>query len=198
MGYVTVAQTVERLEVIKNSKFLALVTPLKNVDEVEGLLEEICSRTPDASHHCFAYKVSSAMRFSDDGEPGGTAGRPMLEVLDKRGLDHVLGVVSRTFGGTKLGAGGLVRAYSGSLAKALDEAGTRQVKDRVTVTLEIPFSEMDSVHRLLDDWAELRKRDPEYSAAGTQLTVSLPEDDLAKFRGELEGLTRGQVKWLKK
>ena len=196
MGYVTVGKTVERLEVIKNSKFLALVTPLKSVEEVEGLLEEIRSRTPDASHHCFAYKVGDAVRFSDDGEPGGTAGRPMLEVLDKRGLDHVLGVVSRTFGGTKLGSGGLVRAYSGSLAKALDEAGTRQVKDRVTVTLEIPFAEMDSVHRLLDEWTELRKREPEYSAAGTQLTVSLVEDDLEAFKKELEGLTRGQVKWL--
>ena len=196
MGYVTVARTAERLEVVKNSKFLALVTPLKNVDEVEGLLETVRSRTPDASHHCFAYKVGDAVRFSDDGEPGGTAGRPMLEVLDKRGLDHVLGVVSRTFGGTKLGAGGLVRAYSGCLAKALDEAGTRQVKDRVTVTFQVPFAEMDSVHRLLDDWAELRKNDPEYSAAGTQLTVSLVESDLARFKKELEGLTRGQVKWL--
>ena len=196
MGYITVRKTVERLEVVKNSKFLTLVTPLKSVDEVESLLAETRSRTPDASHHCFAYKVGEAVRFSDDGEPGGTAGRPLLEVLDKRGLDHVLGVVSRTFGGTKLGAGGLVRAYSGSLAKALDEAGTHQVKDRVTVTFEVPFAEMDSVHRLLDDWAELRKREPEYSAAGTQLTVSLVEDDLAKLKQELEGLTRGQVKWL--
>ena len=88
---------------------------------------------------------------------GETAGRPMLEVLNKRGLEHVLAVVTRYFGGTKLGAGGLVRAYSGSLAKALDEAGTYQVKDRCKLAFEVPFAAMDSVHRLLDDWPELSK-----------------------------------------
>ena len=196
MGYLTVAKEHERLEEIKGSRFYAFVTPLKTFDDVDAYLNAVRGRYADASHHCFAFKFDEYVRFSDDGEPGGTAGRPMLEVLNKRGLEHVLAVVTRYFGGTKLGAGGLVRAYSGSLAKALDEAGTYQVKDRCNVTFEVPFTAMDSVHRLLDDWAELVKGEPDFTAQGMVLAVNLLEADLESLKSELVAVTRGDVRYL--
>lgn len=121
MPYLSVAKTHVREEVVKGSSFLALVTRVKGVDDALAKLAEVRARHPDATHNCWAYRIGAELRFSDDGEPGGTAGRPMLEVLQKRDLDFVLAVVTRYYGGTKLGAGGLVRAYGGSLAKALDE-----------------------------------------------------------------------------
>jgi uncharacterized YigZ family protein len=117
VGYLTVAKTFERTEEVKGSSFIAFVTIVESLDEVETQLQTVRTKYEDASHHCYAYKLGQAMKFSDDGEPGGTAGRPMLGVLTKRNLDHVLAVVTRYFGGTKLGAGGLVRAYSVHLLK---------------------------------------------------------------------------------
>ena len=136
------------------------------------------------------------MRFNDDGEPGGTAGRPILEVLAKRELERSLAVVTRYFGGTKLGAGGLVRAYSGSVAKALDEAGIVEIKDKSVKRFEVPFENVDTVHRLLDDWAGLVKDDLTYSAVGAELQVTLLAEEVDILESRLSELTRGQVKWL--
>lgn len=196
MAFLTVAKEHERLEEIKGSRFYAFVTPLKSFAAVESHLELVRARYPDASHHCYAYKFDEHVRFSDDGEPGGTAGRPMLEVFNKRDLEHVLGVVTRYFGGTKLGAGGLVRAYSGSLAKALDEAGTYLVKDRCKLSFEVPFTAMDSVHRLLDEWSELGKSEPDFTAQGMVLEVDLLETDQESLKKQLVTLTRGDVRFL--
>jgi putative IMPACT (imprinted ancient) family translation regulator len=159
-------------------------------------LRRIRQDYPDANHHCFAYKLGSAVRFSDDGEPGGTAGRPMLEVLTKRNLDYVLAVVTRYFGGTKLGAGGLVRAYSGALARALDEAGVMQVRDRLTLVVDVPFAEMSTAHWFIDGFNGVQKEKLEYLEQGMILKVSLFADDEADFKSELKALTRGKVKYL--
>jgi uncharacterized YigZ family protein len=165
------------------------------LDEVEAHLQSIRTKHEDASHHCYAYKLGNAVRFSDDGEPSGTAGRPMLEVLQKRNLDHVLAVVTRYFGGTKLGAGGLVRAYSGSLAKALDEAGVLEIRDRVTLVADVPFAVMDSVHRFAESFDGLKREGLEYTVTGMKLSVSLFAEDEAAFRNTVKELTRGQVVW---
>ena len=131
------------------------------------------------------------MRFSDDGEPGGTAGRPMLEVLQKRELDFVLAVVTRYYGGTKLGAGGLVRAYSGGLAKALDEADVLEVRETVSRTVNAPFAELGAVHRLLDGWAGLRKGETDYTAEGLRLAVVFFAADQTLLSDALREVTRG-------
>ena len=135
MPYRTVTRTHAREEVVKGSSFIAFVTPVQSVDDALTKLNEVRTEHAEATHNPFAYRVGPEMRFSDDGEPGGTAGRPLLEVLQKRDLDFVLAVVTRYYGGTKLGAGGLVRAYGGSLAKALDEAGVVTVRETVTRTV---------------------------------------------------------------
>jgi uncharacterized YigZ family protein len=196
MAYQSVAKTHQHTESIKGSSFIAFVTTVQTLAEVEAHLKQIRQSHPNANHHCFAYKLGSVVRFSDDGEPGGTAGRPMLEVLSKRNLDYVLAVVTRYFGGTKLGAGGLVRAYSGALAKALDEAGLVQVRDRLNLTLDVPFTEMSTAHRFIDNFVGVQKEKLEYSEQGMILRVKLFAEDEAAFKSELKELSRGKIKYL--
>ena len=193
MPYYTVARVHAREEVVKGSSFIAFVTRVGTVAAALSELNEVRARHAEATHNCWAYRIGAELRFSDDGEPGGTAGRPMLEVLQKRELDHVLAVVTRYYGGVKLGAGGLVRAYSGSLAKALDEAGVTKVRETVSRTVSAPFSELDAVHRLLGGWAGLKKGEPAYSASGLSLAVILFADDERPLTDALTEATRGEA-----
>ena len=192
-SYFTVARETELEEVVKGSRFIGFVSSVQNVDAASVKLEEVRATYPDATHHPWAYLIGSEMRSSDDGEPGGTAGRPMLETLQKRELDRVIGVVTRYYGGTKLGAGGLVRAYGGTLAKTLDVAGVAQVKPTVTLLVNVPFAEMDVVHRLLDDWRGLRKGEAGYTAQGLRLEITLFAEDGERLARALTEATRGQV-----
>lgn len=193
MPYLTVAKTHVREEIVKGSRFIAFVARVREVDDALAQLGGVRSQHTEATHNCWAYRASPELRFSDDGEPGGTAGRPMLEVLQKRDLDFVLAVVTRYYGGTKLGAGGLVRAYSGSLAKALDEAGVLVVRETVTRTVTAPFSELDAVHRLLDGWTGLGKGEPDYTAEGLRLSVTLFAADETPLGVALSEATRGEA-----
>lgn len=191
MPYSTVSRTLTRAEVVKGSSFVAFVTPVKDVDDALTRLGNVRTAHAEATHNPFAYRVGPDTKFSDDGEPGGTAGRPLLEVLQKRDLDHVLAVVTRYYGGVKLGAGGLVRAYGGALARALDEAGVVTVRETVARTVSVPFAEMDAVHRLLSGWAGLHKGEVEYTAAGLELSVTLFAADEALLADALTEATRG-------
>lgn len=189
--YFTVANETEFEEMIKGSRFIGFVSSVQSVEAALAKLEEVRAIYADATHHPWAYLIGADMRFSDDGEPGGTAGRPMLETLQKRELDRVLGVVTRSYGGTKLGAGGLVRAYSGTLAKTLDAAGVAHVKPTVTRSISVPFAEMDTVHRLLDTWRGLRKEDAAYTVQGVKLTVTFFAEDETRLSEVLSEATRG-------
>lgn len=124
-GYTTIDGQAESLLVIHKSRFLGLVQNVQTVEAANETLERIRKQYWDASHNCFAYiigKENPVMKASDDGEPSGTAGMPMLEVLKKNGLTDVLAISTRYFGGVKLGAGGLVRAYSSSVSETLKQA----------------------------------------------------------------------------
>lgn len=191
MPYSSVAKTHVREEVVKGSRFIAFVARVKDVDDALTELDAVRARHADATHNPWAYRIGAELRFSDDGEPGGTAGRPMLEVLQKRELSFVLAVVTRYYGGTKLGAGGLVRAYSGCLAKALDEAGVVVVRETVIRTVAAPFSDLDAVHRLLDGWPGLKKGEADYTADGLSLSVTLFTDDEGALIDALTETTRG-------
>src|SRR5690625_7930527 len=107
MDHVSIPSFSEHLETVKGSRFIAWVAPAATEEEAQQLLDRARAQHPDATHHCSAWRIGETVRFSDDGEPGGTAGRPMLEVLLKRDLMNVAAVVVRYFGGTRLGAGGL-------------------------------------------------------------------------------------------
>lgn len=108
--------------IIKKSRFITGLYPCLNIEQAKLYLGQHQQHYPDASHHCYAYIIGPQERANDNGEPSQTAGMPMLNVLKRQGLDNILAITTRYFGGIKLGAGGLVRAYSDSVAKALLEA----------------------------------------------------------------------------
>jgi uncharacterized YigZ family protein len=124
----------------RGSRFLAWVFHAPDADAFESRLAELYVEHAKARHHCWAWQIGKAYRFNDDGEPGGTAGRPMLQVLEGSELEDVAAICVRYFGGVKLGTGGLARAYSGATAIALQEAGVRKLEARSTMKLEMPFS----------------------------------------------------------
>ena len=118
-SYKTVEKATEARTEVRRSLFIASVSPAATAEEADTFVASVRAKYPDATHNCYAYIAGAenpSVRFSDDGEPGGTAGQPMLEVLKKRGLTAVAVVVTRYFGGIKLGAGGLVSAYTDSVA----------------------------------------------------------------------------------
>lgn len=105
--------------IVKGSRFICFLYNVEDSDDVENHLDYLSKRYKDATHICFAYRLSNSEKYSDDGEPSGTAGFPMMSVLKKNNISNVLAVVVRYFGGTKLGAGGLIRAYSKSVSETI-------------------------------------------------------------------------------
>lgn len=193
MDYETVAGFREYEENIRGSRFIGWVAPAGDEAEAQALLERARSEHPAATHHCWAWRIGEAVRFSDDGEPGGTAGRPMLEVLLKRDLHNVMTIVIRYFGGTRLGAGGLVRAYSGTVAKTLDAAGTRQVLQQAELRLGVPFPLMDTVLRFTDDHPSAVVEEQDYTADGLELSLRMPGGEAARFAEEVQDLCNGAL-----
>lgn len=138
--YKTVAKKSETEIIINKSRFIGRAFPIETEDEAKEILAGLKKQHYDATHNCFAYVIlNGAARYSDDGEPGGTAGLPMMEVLTSRGLSNVLCVVTRYFGGVLLGAGGLVRAYSKSTAEAVAQAGEVLVTPGSVIKMEIAY-----------------------------------------------------------
>lgn len=126
-NYKAVSGRAEREMIVSRSRFIAQVSSIKDAADAVAFIAEVKKKYPDATHHCYAYiadELGNEQRFSDDGEPQGTAGLPMLEVLKKRALFKTAGIVTRYFGGVKLGANGLVSAYTQSLSDVLDSAKT--------------------------------------------------------------------------
>ncbi len=125
----------------RGSKFLAYLFPIESEDDVKFRLEEVKKAHPKARHHCYAYRLEadgSVFRYHDDGEPSGTAGKPILGQFIKSDLTNIVGIVVRYFGGTKLGTGGLIKAYRGSIASAIGNSTIRtfHLKQRVKITFE--------------------------------------------------------------
>ena len=118
----TIAKPFQTSIDIKKSQFICRLFPAQNEMEAKEIIREISEKYKDATHNCTAYVVSDGEGFDDDGEPGGTAGRPMLNVLKKNEMENIVAIVTRYFGGIKLGAGGLVRAYSKSVLETLSVA----------------------------------------------------------------------------
>ena len=132
----TIAKAVQSEINVKKSQFICHLFPTKNKRESKEIILKVNEQYNDATHNCTAYIVSDGEGFDDDGEPGGTAGKPMINVLRKNELHNVTAVVTRYFGGIKLGAGGLVRAYSKSVLEAINEAEILEVDDVYTLVFE--------------------------------------------------------------
>lgn len=160
----------------KGSRFLAWIGPAADEDAAKVALDGLARRYPDASHHCWAWRVGSPPRerSSDAGEPSGTAGVPILQVLRGAGLSDVLAVVVRWFGGTKLGKGGLARAYAGAAREALAALPVVRRVPTVRIAVEVPYERVGAVKRLIHP-PEVELESEEYGAAA-RLALVVHED----------------------
>ena len=137
--------------IIKNSKFITLLFKIKSKNDVSDILDNIKKAYPKATHYCYAYVVDYSKKSSDDGEPGGTAGMPILNVLEKEKITNILAIVVRYFGGIKLGAGGLVRAYSSSVRDTLKKADKILLIEGVQIKITIPYDRQNELNYILKD-----------------------------------------------
>ena len=136
--------------IINKSEFITLLYKVESIDEVNSILNETNKKYRDATHCCYAYILESNHKCSDDGEPSGTAGLPMLDVLKKNKLDHILCIVVRYFGGIKLGAGGLLRAYVSSLTEALDKTEVIEAKIGTRIKFMVSYDRQKEIDKLLN------------------------------------------------
>jgi len=176
---------------IKHSRFLGMAGPARDEAQVQAILAEARLAHPDASTHCFAYRLGpdgAQGRFSDGGEPGGTAGRPMMEVLIREALVDVLVVVTRYFGGTLLGAGGLARAFGQTAAAAIHAATAVAMQPHTVLRITVAYGQLGALERALLA-AGLRQDGAQYTDAVT-VTVPVPtgtEGQMAAIVADLSG-----------
>jgi uncharacterized YigZ family protein len=194
----TLAAPIVRELVVKKSRFIARIAPVHSVDEAEAVIAAVRRQYWDARHNCTAMVTGLAgdqARSSDDGEPSGTAGMPMLEVLRRRGLTDVVAVVTRYFGGVKLGAGGLIRAYSTAVSEALDEAALLHRRELLEARVEAPHGEAGRIDNALRDWAAAHGSpfgDVAYGASAS-FTLWIPSADRDALVDDVAALSAGAL-----
>ncbi|MBJ7573710.1 YigZ family protein [Luteimonas sp. MC1828] len=176
---------------VRHSRFLAHAAPVESADEAVAFMAAVS--VLDATHNCWAWRIGAGYRSSDDGEPAGTAGRPILAAIDGQGLDGVAVVVTRWYGGIKLGAGGLVRAYGGAAAECLRTAPRRDVIDMVELRVACGFADCGEVHAALAAFA-VEKLAETFDADGAHFHLRLPADAVEGFRTRLRDATRDRVR----
>lgn len=187
----TLAARASQLLEVKHSRFLAQGASVATADEALGFLREIGD--PAATHNCWAYRIGQEYRSSDDGEPAGTAGRPILAAIDGQGFDRVMVVVTRWYGGIKLGAGGLVRAYGGAAAECLRLAPREALVALATLDLACPFDDLGHVHAALVAHKAL-KQEEHFDETGACLRVQVPADHVDALKSQLRDATRNRVR----
>ncbi len=179
----------------KNSRFIATVRPVKNEEEAIAFIEEMKKKYYDARHNCSAFIIgrkAQLIRSNDDGEPSGTAGRPMLEVLIGSGIRNVAAVVTRYFGGTLLGTGGLVRAYSGALKEALQKCETACQHFGVRLKIRTDYNAVGKIQYILAN-KNIEIEDSAYMA-DVEMTVIVPIEEYDRLCKEIAEVTSACAK----
>lgn len=178
-------------ESIQKSRFLARAWPVEAVEDAQLHIND-CAREL-ASHHCWAWRLGQQYRFHDADEPAGTAGRPILQAIDGQGYDRVVVVVTRWFGGIKLGAGGLVRAYGGCAAECLRRAERKPLIVQADLQVFVPFA-CDSALRQLLSGLHGALSAEHYDAEGLHAEIRLPAVHASEFELRLRDLSRGSAR----
>lgn len=194
--YSILAAAVEHRLLEKNSEFITFLQPVSDREQALHWLQHYRENYKDAAHVCWAYIIGNTRQpqtqaFSDDGEPSGTAGKPMLHVLTERELGNCLAVVVRYFGGIKLGAGGLVRAYSAAVSQAAQQALLTIVSPQSLLRIAADFALEARIRQLLAQF-DATLLEVQYQQ-GVALSVSLAAADLASFKLQLQELCAGAV-----
>ncbi|NLY90188.1 MAG: YigZ family protein [Firmicutes bacterium] len=197
--YYTVAREWTWEQRIERSRFIGQVAPVDNAEEAQNFVAHIKTRKhPQATHNCFAYRIGFGEHpltyYSDQGEPSGTAGGPILNALLQQELTNTVVVVTRYFGGKKLGVRGLIDAYHGTALQTLIAAGRTILLPTFTLTLEVTYPQLPIINHLLHNYeGELLSQD---FGAAVRLVAKIPEKYRVKFTTALNGLA--DVKWERK
>ena len=189
----TLAAPVHAETLIKKSRFMACVEPCAGREAAQLRVAELRAQHPQAAHVCWALLAGGQSAANDDGEPGGTAGRPMLEVLRHQQLEGVLATVVRYFGGVKLGAGGLVRAYSDAVAQCLLNVPRVPLVRRLAMAAAVPYALEGPLRRELAT-AGIEVEDAEHGSMAL-LRWQVAEDQAAALRLRLTDATQGRIDW---
>ena len=190
----TIFSSVDYELVIKKSRFIACIQPVADRASAQAVVQQLWAQHPDATHICWALLAGGQSAAVDDGEPSGTAGKPMLEVLRHQDLEGVLATVVRYFGGVKLGAGGLVRAYTDAVAQALLQAEKVPIVRLATLRCVVPYAMEGLLRRELD--AAGASLLAVAHGQAVELCFSLPEDAAVALRARLGEAGQGRIEWL--
>ena len=188
MTYQTLARPASARLEIKKSEFIAYAYPVESREQAMFHVEQLRIKYPDARHHCWAYIIgdpdnTTSAGFDDDGEPNGTAGRPILNVLQHKAIGNVIIIVVRYFGGIKLGAGGLTRAYAGSAQAVVDEMRLTEYVPMTEVQIEADFAHESQVRYVVEDMGG-KIGEVTYNKS-VLLEVSLPASDIDTLKERL-------------
>ena len=186
----TLISPCEYREEIRKSRFIALAAPVTSAAEAQAFITT--HSDPSASHNCWAWKVGQQYRFSDDGEPGGTAGRPILAAIEAQDMDQVAVLVIRWYGGIQLGTGGLARAYGGSANKCLQTAPRVELVAREHYRCHCLFAELPLLKARFSDLDCLLESES-YDATGAELLLAVPAPRVAELQRLLADISRGRV-----
>jgi len=194
--YTIPAKPYRTTETIKRSKFIASLAHAPTIKDAKAFIVSISNEFPDATHNCYAYVAgppgdTSRVGLSDDGEPHGTAGKPMLTVLLHSEIGEIVAVVTRYFGGTKLGTGGLVNAYSGSVKNALAGLKIKTKRDLTTLTAVLNYTKVTPIKQMLQSFhAQIIEEKYE---AEVSFKIEIPKNKEAEFVRMVTNLTGGDV-----
>ena len=195
IDYYFTIKDVQRAEIkIKSSKFIATVSSVNSLDNAIDFLSKIRAEFFDATHNCFAYRIGwdgSTFRASDDGEPSGSAGKPILFSIQKFDVSDVIVVVTRYFGGTKLGVGGLVRAYSDVAELALEKCEKQIINRTKSVKINCRYEEISIIKRLIEQWAV--SFEETYSDA-VEIIANIHISKVEQFAATVKSATNAKVK----
>lgn len=193
-GWRTVGKSASASFVERKSEFIGNIAPASSEEEALAFISKIKKQYADAKHNVYAYIIreNNIVRFSDDGEPHGTAGMPVLDVLRKEDLTNVVVVVTRYFGGILLGTGGLVRAYTQGAKMALDNAGTACVEKLVVFNIHCNYSEHQKIESLLSHW-NLLLMNTDFSDR-VRLELASREEDYPDILAKITEQTNGRVR----
>ena len=190
----SLAQPAHHELVIKKSRFIACIEPVNGREQAQARVAQLKAEHPDAAHVCWALLAGGQSAANDDGEPSGTAGRPMLEVLRHQALEGVMASVVRYFGGVKLGAGGLVRAYTDAVAQAMLNAEKIPLIVQTRLACSVPYALEGLVRRELE-LAQAPLLEVSHGSVVT-LRFAMPETQAAEWVARLNESGRGQLVWL--
>ena len=177
-------------EEIRKSRFIALAAPVSSAAEAQAFVA--AHSYASASHNCWAWKVGQQYRFSDDGEPGGTAGRPILAAIEAQDMDQVAVLVIRFYGGIQLGTGGLARAYGGSTNKCLQAAPRHELVTRDHYRCHCLFAELPLLKARLSE-LDCQLQSEAYDASGAELLLAVPPQRVAELQRLLADISRGRI-----